>query len=87
MSSLRNFALPGLALLGLAAYWLWRPSTEAPTPSKPAASSSRELLPDPEGQRRDGEPLPSKPTTALPPGAPTTTPAEELRRTRRDRAA
>jgi hypothetical protein len=87
VSSLRNFALPGLALLGVIAYWLWRPSIEVPPPSKPAAASSRELLPDPEGQRRDGEPPPDAKSTGSASAAPPTAAAEALRRTRRDRAA
>jgi hypothetical protein len=87
VSSLRNFALPGLALLGIVAYWLWRPSTEASPPAKPPAASSRELLPDPEGARRDGEPLPQPDKPSVAPGSAATSAAEQLRRTRRDRVA
>lgn len=47
MSSLKNFALPGLALLGLVAYWLWRSSADptAPPAGAPATAPGKAAPP------------------------------------------
>lgn len=88
-SPLRNFALPGVALLGLVAYWLWRSTATTPVPAAPTtgkapvqAPSTPDRSPPSTGDRGSAQPVapsPSKPTA--------TTTAADLRRTRRDRAA
>lgn len=68
MSSLKNFALPGVALVGFIAYWIWRgsvPATVAPATAAPenAAPPARQTQREPDSgsaTKREVVPRPSR---------------------------
>lgn len=86
VSSLRNFALPGLALLGLVIYWWWRPAgvDTVPVPA-PDHTPGKPMIEPNKSARGD------VPSTGETPGPATprsvSGSAGEVRATRRDRAA
>jgi hypothetical protein len=87
-SPLRNFALPLLALLGIVAYWIWR-STLSATPAETPAPAPTKAPTEPQKTTQrstTGGDAPSKADASPSTATPTTT-AEDVRRTRRDRAA
>lgn len=88
-SPLRNFALPLLALLGIVAYWIWR-STLSSTPAETKPAETRAPA-EPQKTTQRGSSSSSETKADPPPPAnakpSTTATAEDVRRTRRDRAA
>ena len=86
VSSLKNFALPGVALVGFIAYWIWRSST--PTDAAPATAAPEKAPPTAKQTPRepgagDGETAKrdvARPSRGNPPEA------EPPRITERDRA-
>ncbi|HWB76991.1 MAG TPA: AgmX/PglI C-terminal domain-containing protein [Nannocystaceae bacterium] len=88
-SPLRNFALPLFSLLGIVAYWIWRSSVSTAAADAQPAETKAATQPQKTTQRGDSSSAPAakaEPTpAATKPSASTT--AEDVRRTRRDRAA
>lgn len=89
LSSLKNFALPGVALLAVIAYWIWRSSAPAPQPAAepPATKAPSRPTATPNREPRDPASKPAPTTAAEPPPTEPTTAAEPPRTTRRDRSS
>ncbi len=86
MSALKNFALPAVALLAMAGFWLWRGSTDTVAATTPAtAQPSSRPSGTPVDHRSDGS-AKAEPTAAAAPLLAATAKGVGSRATQRDRA-